>query len=537
MGDTSLEDESIRMDDLPSKAGREAETRQKRTSLANFSAAKLVEAVQAVEAPSIARLRRQNSTGGDDRGGSIPPGSVNSRGAGRRPPGRTLSSQGPRNNRRVKADSDVLSQSLYDNLGRSDGSLDNSGTTFTSAGSAGRKKVPPRTRSMQGGSQRTTSTRTGARRRPDGDDVGMNDMSVSNRRRTPGRSKSGPDGMSASYQRLARPGRRRVDRALDNEEDVVISDSDEEKEAVYDDDIDIDIDVDVDDRLDRSNASGHSVTDRGGRRRIPQRSRSAQDSCLPRGHGGYQRTPRAPRGRRPSNSDIADDASAASGPGFKRSLTGTPPPSGRASGPAFGRSNTTNNPRSARVRGGRDTARELARVSTDRDRDREISPDPGRLSPESVEPLRASKTSMSPVRSRQERRRLREDKEREVMERRLQVKAEMEEDEPEVPEKKEAAWMRRRKNRQAGGDNNDSFNLNDSKSALNADLGAGGAFFPIDPSFGVFPATANSPANATPSPDLDYDDDEYDDDENDNMNKSMMEVKKSKNKLDFSSIS
>ena len=223
-------------------------------------------------------------------------------------------------------------------------------------------------------------------------------------------------------------------------------------------------------------------------------------------------------------------------------MTATPPPSsGAGAAPGLMRSNTTTNPRSARSRIGRDTARELAMVTNNR----EISPDPGRLSPTSVEHDRAAvnpKHSVSPIKSRSERRRLREDKEREIMERRLQVK--MEKESKAKVEKKEEPWMRRRKNKPGGLSNDDSINFDDAtagrQDALNYDDSGGKGsslpslgrkdFFPTDPSFGVFPAGAD----ISNTPDL-YDDD---DDEDDGQDAHLSAgIKGGKSKLDFSTIS
>lgn len=192
------------------------------------------------------------------------------------------------------------------------------------------------------------------------------------------------------------------------------------------------------------------------------------------------------------------------------------------------RSNTTAG-RTTRSRGGRNTAQELAQVPVASNSEK---------SPESSEiehfvdvsdPMTARETlrsitsqhhSNSPVRSRQDRRRLREEKEREVLERRMQAQTEPEEEE--VSEKKEEPWMRRLKKNTGDKTSNEPFKFDDALASARDDKKNN--FFPVDPTFGVFPAVSDMPLSTVEADTLDYDD-------------GTTPLSMGENKLDFSTIS
>lgn len=434
----------------------------RRKSAANFSASKLVSNLKESQETTISRLRRVASTDGMARAAGE---------ARRRPISRTMSAQASRRpgvERRLRAaDTDVLSQSLGDNLGDDDMDHSNMGGSQTS-----RRRTPQRTKSTDSGLPRGSTGRVPrARRRPAPSDREEATKNLSSeqphRRRLPARSKSAdafpPTGRGMT--RPSRPGRRR-NQAPDDEEDVIISDSDEEKQ---DDD---------DNNIDKSSR----------RRGAPPRSRSSHDGPTRGGHRNHR-----PTRRRPSGDSADASPKRSSGPGLQRSMTGTPTPS--KTGPGLMRSHTSTNPRSNRTRGGRNTARELAQVAREKEKSPEASIEGFDDHPSSQH------QSMSPVKSRQERRRLREGKELEAVERRTQgQELEDEEEEEHVvlePEKKEAPWMRRLKknveDRAAddpfvtlGGETSTHTVGNKGSSVSRLDEHA----FAVDPTFGVFPDMA-----------------------------------------------
>ncbi|CAB9505862.1 expressed unknown protein [Seminavis robusta] len=488
-------------------------TATRRKSYANISASKLMESLQATSEAPITRLRRGQSTDGTQE---------KQKPSGRRTPGRTMSAQASRANpRRMRSgDADMLSQSMMENT---HGDMDGSNMSA----SASRRRGPPqRTRSADNCLPRGVTQRTPrARRRPERQDSVEADedgMMSSSRRRPPGRTKSvdamPPRGAGA---RAARSGRRRPN-LDDDDDDVIISDSSEEEEEE---------DLEGNrhsNHLDRSSAS----TGVSSRRGIPRRTRSTDSGGVPTTRG--QRTARTAR-RRPSAERSDASPKRSGGPGFQRSLTAAPG-SASGSGPGLHRSNTATNPRS-RNRGGRNTAAELAQVSVS---NRERSPDPSIVSfegndmesaKESLKQL-GSKHSVSPIKSRQERRHLREAKEREALERRIPQKAPLDDEEPEplVAEKKEEPWMRRlKKSGGASKSAEDSFSFDEAvrqkADVFNSSQDKG--FFPTDPTFGVF---------AAGEPLTDMNSSFENGDGSEDAMVSIMETKQ-KNKLDFSSIS
>ena len=489
---------------------------ERRKSAINITASSLLEKVKESSAPSITRLRRTNtSDGGITREGI-----------------RTLSQGHARaNGRRVHDGNEALALHMsMDALNFDPKDMDASGLSNSNGMSqsrGGRRKAPARTRSMQDygpprghpGTQRAPRARRKPGRpedEPTEENPNTNSMDNSNvvrrhntmdsssmRRKPPPRSRSahdaGPVPPRGAHQRMARPGRRRPGRDVpDDEETVLISDSDEEEPKHN--------------SMDRS-MPAMSASHNHSRRRPLQRTRSAQESLLPRGHAGYQRSARAAR-RRPSNGDDNNGEEAPTrrgaggAPGLRRCNTGTPLTSG--SGPGLMRSNTTQNSRSNRARGGRNTAKELARVANSRSQDASPSgsgsrsPSPGI----ETEALSANRASNSPVRSRQARRRLREDKEREGLERTLQGSVERDEPKPKPEKKDDPVWMKRLK-KNVVKSNDDSFSFDEAAAQLdlsrsnennNSGTRVGGGsslprmgesedFFHTDPSFGIFPVS------------------------------------------------
>lgn len=461
-----------------------SETGTRRTSLANFSASKLVENLKETSIENLVKKTNATEAPPPPKARAEAPPST------RRVPGRTRSAQGPNRpaQRRMKAsEHDVLSQSMDD--GDSCHELDDA--SAMSGSLPGRRRAPARTKSQDSGLTMRIGQRPRAGRRPGADrEDSTQDMSVSSdgRRRAPARSKSYDGGMPVrGPMRPSRPNRRRPQGG--EEEDVVISDSDEEDRDV---DIDIDIDIDVDD----------GGADRSGRRRREARRPSAD------GASRSQRTARVAR-RRPSLD--ASPARRAGGPGLQRSLTGNPPSSN--SGHGLSRSQTTTNSRGgARVRGGRDTARELAQFANRERSPEEYYNDDGS----------GRHYSNSPIKSRSERRRVREGL------RDNSARTQEFEEEEVVPEKKEAPWMKRLKKKVGEGSGESVTGTADDGFAT-SNHSNGDGFFPVDPSFGVFAATSNTTPFGNDDSD-DYDDD--DDDDGDGTKRLAI----GGSKLDFSSI-
>lgn len=463
----------------------------RRKSAANFSASKLMSNLKVSQETSISRLRRVASTDGMAR-------ATGDAARSRRPISRTMSAQASRRpgvERRLRAaDTDVLSQSLGDNLGDDDMDQSNMGGSQTN-----RRRTPQRTKSTDSGPPRGATGRVPrVRRRPVPSDreEATEDLSSeqSHRRRLPARSKSADafPPTSRAMTRPSRPGRRR--NQAPDEEDIIISDSDEEEQD--------------NNNIDRSSR----------RRGAPPRSKSSHDGPTRGGHRNSR-----PARRRPSGDSADASPKRPGGGGLQRSLTGTPTTS--SSGPGLMRSNTSTNPRSNRTRGGRNTARELAQVAREKEKSPEASVDGFDDHPSSQH------QSMSPVKSRQERRRLREGKEREALERRTQGK-EMEEEEEQVvgePEKKEAPWMRRLKKNVEDRAADDPFVRGEISTHTEGNKGCSiprldEHAFAVDPTFGVFPEVSNMPLST------------IDDGFNDDDGTAHLSIAGG-NKLDFSKIS
>lgn len=539
---------------------------RRKSSNYNLTASSLLEKVKESSAPSITRLRRTNTTDGGTREGI-----------------RMLSQGHARaNGRRVHDGNEALALHMsMDGLNFDPKDMDASGMSNSNGMSqsrGGRRKPPARTRSMQDypprghpGTQRAPRARrkpgrseeeptegntnekntvdnSGAVRRPNTMD------SSSMRRKPPPRSRSahdpGPVPPRGAHQRMARPGRRKQGREVsdDDEETVLISDSDDEEPKHN--------------SMDRSMpamGSSHNLS----RRRPLQRTRSAQESCLPRGHSGYQRPTRAARRRQSNDKGTSGEEAparrgAGSAPGLRRCNTGTPPTSG--SGPGLMRSNTNQMSRSNRTRGGRNTTKELARVANSKSR--ETSPndggDPSRSPSPGIETeaLSANRASNSPVRSRQARRRLREDRKREDLERSLEGSAERDEPKPKQDKKDDPVWMRRLK-KNVVKSNDDSFVFDETAAHLDRSISSennnsgtrtgGGSslprmgenedFFHTDPSFGIFPVSQADAMYQSPMPEtrksLNLDEKQL----KKEQKGAMMEMAGDKAKMDFSTIS
>jgi len=517
----SMADESIQM---RSSSGNSSAERRKS---ANFTASTLLANLEKSNDQSITRLRRPHSNDGEEE-------SVVRAGSRRSLVGRAMSGQVPihRGVRRTKIgdnhdhDTHPLHMSMEE-LNRDREGMDASVMSNSNGGSGvtgSRRRLPPRARSLQDSclARAAAAAEAGLQRKPrasrrpgrnleDGsssknattNDAGEETDISSRRRRPPPRTKSTQDVMPPRgvHQRVARPGRQRRpgreaddndiyndDQDQDEERTVLISDSDEDEQPAS--------------RMDRSTTMDRSM-DRSGmatssRRRLPARTRSMQDSCLPRGHAGnQQRTPRMAR-RRGSKADSgSDDGSTANRKAMAASYSGEVGVrrSSMMAGPGLARSNTaTTNPRSSRNRSSRNTAAELARVTGRPD----VSPDFER------EPSPNNNGhSASPIRSRQARRRLREGKERGMLERTLSGSEEREA-KLKIPEKKEEVWMKRLKKKVVESSNDEDVrSLDRSKNDKNGSNDqSDDAFFHLDPSFGVFPdaktRTAIRKADALP---------------------------------------
>lgn len=578
-----MTDDSIQINQIQVPGNSMTDASERRKSLANLTASSLLENLKETNATSITRLRRTNTTDGTEGRARSGPRSA---GGGRRMPGRTLSGKGGANNqagRRTRAENDVLSMSTaemnFDPASRNVG-MDASAAMSGSNGSR-RRGIPARSRSMQDSCLPRGPVRAGRRKpgREDDETVPIDEMDSSGvvpRRRPPQRSRSAQGAVPprGAVQRAPRPGRRRPGRETpdDNDDDddgILISDSDEEEELV------------IKDSNNNNNGMDRSGMDRSGmdrsgverssanRRRIPQRTRSAQDSCLPRGHTGYQRPARVAR-RRGSNDEVGGAAAAAaavaseegsparrtisrngsSGPGLRRSNTATPPAS--SSGPGLMRSNTTQNPRSNRARGNRNTRQEIARVTSSSSREASPagitsrSPSP---SPDNNNETGATKGSTSPGMSRQPRRRLREDKGRgpptternhsSSVEREPNVKAAI----------KEEPWMRRLK-KNVVKSNDDSINFDEATNSRGVDrsdinnnsAGRGSSlptigqddedFFHTDAAFGVFAVASKAEVSFKSPLGEPLDKEQLKMEETG----AMMEMADDRNKFDFSTI-
>lgn len=470
------------------------------TRINKFSADKLVSIVQETSAPSFARLRKSGDTNKSADGvGDLEPVSkdkeisddISSSRERRRTPPRTMSAQNPRtNSRRLRSNDNALEGSLGDYYEEDVPGMDGSSVMDASVvSSASRRRMPARSRSAvdclprgsQAGSTSSNARPPRSRRRAEKVEDDDDGPPPSPRKRVPLRAKSADD-LPRGYERRSRPGRKKPGRNSDNDDDDDGGDDDGFSggdESVEISDSDLEAERGVNDRSSHSQDIDRSSVSQSSRRRLPQRSRSLQDSCLPRSNERYDRR----RARRRGTNDEDDEGSPKRG-------TGAPP---------IQRTNTADrtNPRSARGRAARNTAAELAVVESRR-REREEMERQERErehSPESPVPDRSGhgKGQISPIKSREERRRLREAKERETMERRVTMGHAA----SEKPKKKEEPWMRRRLQKAASGDDSFAFEdafsqdggfpMNDKKGSSLPRLDQSEDFFQTDEDFGAFP--------------------------------------------------